>query len=183
MVMAAHPDGHALHLLTVGFPLHCARQLLPDHQAGERPHCHPSAFTRRGPGARARLVLRPCLDPSCGELIKAPASRCDEHRIKDTRKRTRKDRNRPAAWDRLSKQLRKASPLCEYLGCGATEPLEVDHIIPVSEDSSLALEPLNCRVYCRTHNRARGDRCTDAERQAVHAAIARRARYYAAQQG
>ena len=38
----------------------------------------------------------------------------------------------------------------------------------------LALEPLNCRVLCRYHNALRQNRCTDAERHAVHAAIAAR---------
>lgn len=68
--------------------------------------------------------------------------------------------------------MRKLSPFCEW--CGSTDQIEADHIIPVSEDPALALEPLNIRCLCRTHNRRRGDHCTDAERQAVHAAIAAR---------
>ena len=131
-------------------------------------------------------IPRPCIQ--CGELVQPPASRCPEHRLKQAQRPTpsRAERNRPAALDRLSKRLRKQSPFCEYPGCGSTQNLELDHIIPVSEDPSLALEPLNCRIYCRTHNRARGDRVTDAERAAVHAAIKakrdRQARFYASQQ-
>jgi 5-methylcytosine-specific restriction endonuclease McrA len=95
---------------------------------------------------------------------------------------TRAERHRTAAWDRLSARLRKAHPFCSVPGCPSTD-LTLDHIISLAEDPSLALEPLNCQVLCRSHNSARQDRCTDAERQAVHAAIAartaRRARYYA----
>jgi 5-methylcytosine-specific restriction endonuclease McrA len=48
-------------------------------------------------------------------------------------------------WRKLSTRLRKQSPFCER--CGSTGRLSVDHIIPVSEDASLRLEPLNCRRF------------------------------------
>ncbi|PJE07570.1 MAG: hypothetical protein CK429_24750 [Mycobacterium sp.] len=115
-------------------------------------------------------LLKPCL--LCGDDAGPGQSRCTDCRPKDTRRRTRAQRHRPSAWDRLARRMCKLSPFCEW--CGSTERLECDHIIPVSVDPSLALEPLNCRVLCKTCNGIRGNRCTDAERQAVHAAIAAR---------
>ncbi|BCP10439.1 hypothetical protein MINTM020_25370 [Mycobacterium paraintracellulare] len=116
------------------------------------------------------MLSKPCL--TCGEEAEPGRSRCRDCRPRRTRRRTRADRNRPSAWDRLAKRLCTQSPFCER--CSSTDRLEADHIVPVSEDPTLALEPLNCRVLCRTCNRRRGNRCTDAERQAVHAAIASR---------
>jgi 5-methylcytosine-specific restriction endonuclease McrA len=123
-------------------------------------------------------LTRPCI--GCGEPIPS-GSRCRDCKPKRTTTATRNERHRPAAWDRLSKRLRKDSPFCEL--CGATTDLVVDHIISVSEDPTLALEPLNCRVLCRSENARRKNTCTDDERAAVHAAIAARkarlARFYA----
>ena len=72
----------------------------------------------------------------------------------------------------LSRRLRRASPFCEQ--CHATTDLTTDHIIPVSEDPTLRLEPLNCRVLCNPCNGHRRNRVTDDERRAVREAIARR---------
>jgi 5-methylcytosine-specific restriction endonuclease McrA len=87
-------------------------------------------------------------------------------------------------WRKLSVRTRKASPFCEVLGCSNTS-LTVDHIISLDEAPELAFESLNLRVLCNYHNGIRQNQCTDAERQAVHAAIAarkaRQARYYASQ--
>ena len=69
--------------------------------------------------------------------------------------------------------MRRDSPFCEIAGCQSTD-LHCDHIISLAEDPSLAFEPLNLRVLCAFHNGQRQDHCTDAERQAVHAAIAAR---------
>lgn len=96
-------------------------------------------------------------------------SRCDHHKRKPPPTPSRAERHRPAALDRLSKRLRQSSAFCEQ--CGSTELLELDHVIPISEAPELATEPLNVRVLCRTHNRMRGNRVTDEERQAVYAAI------------
>ena len=118
---------------------------------------------------------RPC--SQCGELVTG-FDTCEECRPKrkPQRKRTRKERNRTAALDRLSKRLRALSPFCEYPSCTNTDKLELDHIIPISEAPELALEILNCRVYCRTHNRQRSNKVTDAERAIVLNAIAARKR-------
>jgi 5-methylcytosine-specific restriction endonuclease McrA len=70
--------------------------------------------------------------------------------------------------------LRKPSPFCEL--CGSTEGLSTDHVIPLSEELSLRLEPLNTRVLCQSCNSRRKNTCTDDERQAVRAAIAARKR-------
>lgn len=115
------------------------------------------------------MLSRPCID--CGDLIPT-GSRCPDCQPKRTTTKTRRERHRPAAWDRLSKRLRRASPFCEF--CSATDDLISDHIIPISEDPTLALEPLNCRVLCRSCNARRKDTCTDEERQMVRARIAAR---------
>jgi 5-methylcytosine-specific restriction endonuclease McrA len=100
----------------------------------------------------------------------AAGSRCSDcqlerkpakHRIG----RTATDRR----WRNLSQRLRRASPVCEQ--CGSPDDLTVDHIIGLTEAPELAHEPLNCRVLCRSHNAQRNDSCTDAEREAVYAAI------------
>ncbi|GAB7068769.1 hypothetical protein JCM12141A_30580 [Mycolicibacterium hodleri] len=116
-------------------------------------------------------LQRPCL--TCGTLIPS-GSRCRDCRPKRTTTATRQERHRPAAWDRLSKRLRQLSPFCEW--CGTTTDLVCDHIIPVSEDPTLALEPLNCRVVCRSENASRKANCTDAERQMVRDRIEARRR-------
>lgn len=115
---------------------------------------------------------RPCIHPSCGELVTG-GSRCPEHRIKrkGTQHHPHLNSNR---WKRLSKRLRKASPFCEL--CGATERLAVDHIIPLSEDPTLAFAVENTRVLCVSCNATRKDHCTDEERQDVLARIAQRKR-------
>ena len=117
--------------------------------------------------------MLPCL--GCGTPTEG--SRCADCRLPSTRPQlSRKERHRTAAWDRLSRRLRPQSPFCESPGCTATTDLTVDHIIPIDEAPELAFEPLNCRVLCRSCNSRRRNTCTDAERQAVHAAIAARKR-------
>ncbi|WP_375372667.1 MULTISPECIES: HNH endonuclease [unclassified Mycolicibacterium] len=106
---------------------------------------------------------RPCL--GCGELTQN--SRCNNCKPKKVNKPSIRD---TARWKRLSTRIRKDSPFCEQ--CSTTTDLTVDHIISLAEDPALAYEPLNLRVLCRYHNGLRQDQCTDAERAAVHAAIA-----------
>ncbi|ASX00652.1 HNH endonuclease [Mycobacterium intracellulare subsp. chimaera] len=113
------------------------------------------------------MLSKPCL--VCGEDAEPGTSRCADCQPKRTTTLSRVERHRTSAWDRLSARLRKTSPFCEK--CGTTTDLTVDHIIPLAEDPTLALEPLNCRVLCRFHNGQRQHHCADAERQAVHAAI------------
>ncbi|WP_201407773.1 HNH endonuclease [Mycobacterium intracellulare] len=62
-------------------------------------------------------------------------------------------------------------PFCP---CGATSQLEADHIIPVAVAPELAYEILNLTTRCRTCNARRGTNYTEAEGQAVRAAIAAR---------
>jgi 5-methylcytosine-specific restriction endonuclease McrA len=127
-------------------------------------------------------IVKSCL--GCGDDAEPGKSRCRNCRLPRTNHtHSRRERHRTAAWDRLSARLRKASPYCEL--CGATTDLVVDHIIPVSEDPTLALEPLNCRVLCRSDNARRQATCTNDERQMVRDRIAakkaRLARYHAQQ--
>ncbi len=119
-------------------------------------------------------MKKPCL--ICGDL--SPQSRCPEHTLKNT-PRPRGHIYDTPRWRRLSAAARRASPACEIPGCQSTD-LTTDHIIPVSIDPSLALEPLNTRVICRRHNGMRANTCTDTERQAVLDAIAARRRRLAA---
>jgi 5-methylcytosine-specific restriction endonuclease McrA len=120
-------------------------------------------------------VLKPCL--GCGEPTNG--SRCADCQLPRTQPADRPSatqRGYDSRWQALSKRLRKRSPFCEWPGCGSTTNLTVDHIIPLSEDPALRLEPLNCRVLCRTHNTQRHNRCTDDERRMVREAIAARKR-------
>jgi 5-methylcytosine-specific restriction endonuclease McrA len=116
------------------------------------------------------VLTKLCL---CGEDAEPGRSRCADCRLPRTpRPSTAHPALRTARWTRLSRSLRKASPFCEL--CGSTEQLQVDHIIPASEDETLIFDRCNLRVICGWHNRSRSNNCTDDERAAVHAAIARR---------
>jgi 5-methylcytosine-specific restriction endonuclease McrA len=110
-------------------------------------------------------VKRPCI--SCGDLI-GSGSRCKDCRPKSTGVRSHPYLH-TARWEKLSKRLRKASPFCEH--CGATESLQLGHIIPASEREDLIYAIENLRVECGTHNRMRSDSCTDDEREMVEARI------------
>ncbi|WP_460359493.1 HNH endonuclease signature motif containing protein [Mycobacterium sp. ZZG] len=107
----------------------------------------------------------------CGELI-TRGSRCAECKPKRTAPATHHPALSTHRWQRLSKRLRASSPFCEQ--CNASERLQVDHIIPVTEDVSLAYVIENLRVLCAPCNGRRKDQCTDDERAAVHARIAAR---------
>src|SRR5690242_10354557 len=120
---------------------------------------------------RPRLTLRrPCID--CGDVIDS-GTRCSVCRPKETRKG---DRSHPhlhtARWQKLSKKLRKASPLCEH--CGETEDLQCGHIIPASERADLIFCIENLRIECGQCNRSRGKSCTSEERQMVESRLAKR---------
>lgn len=112
---------------------------------------------------------RPCL--GCGESIQS-GSRCADCAPRRPAKPSATSRGYDYRWQQLSKRVRRASPFCEQ--CGNTADLTADHVIPKTEAPELRLEPLNVRVLCRKCNGDRGDKCTDAERQAVRDAIAKR---------
>jgi len=116
-------------------------------------------------------LYRPCL--GCGELIES-GSRCASCAIPRKSAPPKHKHLHTTRWTNLSKRLRKQSPFCEI--CSATTDLVVDHVIPLSEDPSLAFEPLNCRTLCRSHNASRRNTCTDEERQMVRDRISRRRR-------
>ena len=113
-----------------------------------------------------RMTARPCAQ--CGDII-ATGTYCTECKPKPAA--TTKVRPKghvhtnTTRWKRLSDKARKLQPWC--VDCGAHDDLTGDHIIPVSEDPTLAYEVLNIAVRCRTCNSRRGNRCTDEERQAV----------------
>lgn len=114
-------------------------------------------------------LLKPCIKAGCGAL--SDKAQCPQHRPKDTRR----IRHRPAhaatdwKWRKISEQTRAKQPWCSQ--CGTTNDLTVDHIIPVSVDPSLAYEPLNLDVLCRSCNGRKGDTITDTQIKAVHSAI------------
>lgn len=113
---------------------------------------------------------------SCGDYTPKGLSRCAACKLPTApRKATPGRKGRTATdwqWRKLSQRLRKASPFCER--CGSKADLTVDHRIPLSERPDLAREPLNCAVLCRSCNTRKGVACTDAEREQVLAAIAKR---------
>ncbi|WP_125477453.1 HNH endonuclease [Mycolicibacterium pallens] len=124
------------------------------------------------------MVNRPCL--GCGCLIPS-GSRCTDCQrpLNNHYQRGRKGRTASDwRWRKLSAKLRRLSPFCEK--CSATTDLTVDHVITPTERPDLIYEELNLRVWCRTCNSTRGDRCTDAERQQVLGSITRRRRRSAA---
>lgn len=66
-------------------------------------------------------MARPCLD--CGRL--ATATRCVFCEAKRQRQRNASRPQYAGAWDRVSRQARRAQPWCSV--CGATEKLSLDH--------------------------------------------------------
>ncbi|WP_353961923.1 HNH endonuclease [Mycolicibacterium hippocampi] len=117
-------------------------------------------------------MQRPCL--GCSTLI-PKGSRCGDCQPKRPATPGRKGRTATDwRWRKLSQKLRRLSPFCEK--CLATTDLTVDHIIPLSERPDLARDEPNCRVLCRLCNAARGERCTDQERQQVLATLGARQR-------
>ncbi|MCV7223156.1 HNH endonuclease [Mycolicibacterium elephantis] len=127
------------------------------------------------------MIARPCL--GCGHLI-AAGSRCGDCQPKrQAPTLSAAKRGYDYRWQKLSQQARQKQPWCAL--CGSTNQLQADHIVPVSEAPEIRLEPLNVRVLCADCNKRRGNKCTDAERQHVHAAIQarkqRRAAYYRTQ--
>lgn len=128
---------------------------------------------------------RPCI--GCGTVITS-GSRCQDCKLPDRpRTRTTAHAGSDWRWRKLSARMRKLSPFCEKCGSKNKSSLTVDHVIPVSDDATLAYEPLNLRVYCQSCNASRSTNVTDNERAAVYAAIQarkqRQARYYASEVG
>lgn len=60
--------------------------------------------------------------------------------------RTPKGFKRSPKWYDLQQEIIKAHPYCSV--CGRKDRLQVHHIIPFHIDSSLELDPENCRVLC-----------------------------------
>ena len=111
--------------------------------------------------------MKPCL--GCGEPT--DGYRCSDCQLPKQRQSGHSP-HYDRRWQTLWRRLRRASPFCEQ--CHATTDLTTDHIIPVSEDPTLRLEPLNYRILCNPCNGRRRNRVTDDERRAVREAIARR---------
>lgn len=146
-----------------------------ERRAAQQPHQPAPDSAPTGHAGRNTGVLKPCL--GCGTPTEA--SRCADCRLPRAQAAGRPSatqRGYDSRWQALSRRLRKQSPFCELSGCGNTTNLVVDHIIPLSEDPTLRLEPLNCRVTCRACNSRRHNHCTDDERRMVRDAIAARKR-------
>lgn len=101
---------------------------------------------------------RPCVHPGCPRLV--DTGRCDEHT------RTHEQQRRPAwitafysstAWKKLRAMKRARDPLCEDCrDAGVGTPVaEVDHVVPITVDRSLALVIENLRSLCTPHHVAK----------------------------
>lgn len=109
------------------------------------------------------MTARPC--NVCGEVI-ASGSRCRDCR--PGRADTPRDHVAYAnngRWKALAKRLRKLQPWCTW--CGATENLQVDHVIPESVAPELAYSIENLRVLDRACNNQRQATYTHQEAQHV----------------
>ncbi|CCC43391.1 putative uncharacterised protein [Mycobacterium canettii CIPT 140010059] len=98
------------------------------------------------------MTLKPCL--VCGQP--AANSRCDEHRVKDTRAARRRPGQaaHDPRWRAISTHARRAQPWCD--DCGSSSDLTCDHILP----KTIAPELVHCReniaIRCRSCNSRRG---------------------------
>ncbi len=114
------------------------------------------------------MTLRPCL--VCGQP--AANTRCDEHRVKDTRRARRRPGQaaHDPRWRALSNQARRAQPWCD--DCGAVNDLTCDHVVPKSVAPELVHCIENVAVRCRSCNSIRGNTgYTDDDAQRVLAAL------------
>jgi 5-methylcytosine-specific restriction endonuclease McrA len=97
-------------------------------------------------------VNRPCI--GCGTVITS-GSRCQDCKLPDRpRTRTTAHAGSDWRWRKLSARMRKLSPFCEKCGRKNKSSLTVDHVIPVSDDATLAYEPLNLRSIANHAMRA-----------------------------
>ena len=118
---------------------------------------------------------RPCLQ--CGCLIER-GSRCTDCKPTNLHYQRGKKGRTASDWHhrKTSQAQRNRVPFCELREAprctGRAETLQ--HILPVSLYPEYAHERVNHLSACRPCNSAHGDRYTDAERQAVLDAIARR---------
>jgi len=103
---------------------------------------------------------RPCGHQPCPELVPKGASYCLAHL---DRKQDYNRHRRPAShafyqspeWRKLrGEAIRVLGRVCS--GCGSTDRIHIDHVIPISERPDLALELRNLRPLCqRCHNKLR----------------------------
>jgi 5-methylcytosine-specific restriction protein A len=66
--------------------------------------------------------VRPCLEPTCRELVRAPLSRCDRH----SKKGWSNTRGMGSGWATLRRRVLTEEPRCR--SCGA-QAATVDHIL------------------------------------------------------
>lgn len=102
------------------------------------------------------MTLRPCLD--CSEPT--DATRCPDCQTQhnNTRNTSPRERGYDAAWEKLSKRLRKTA-CCSV--CGTREDLQLDHLPGAWERvaKGLRLRPgIDVDVKCGRHNREAGAR-------------------------
>ena len=103
-------------------------------------------------------VCAGCVQPFPVEEIHRGKGRCStcakvKQRERDQRRGTASQRGYGAAWRRLRDSVIAAHPYCSAPGCGSTDNLSVDHIIPRSEGGTD--DRSNLRVLCMEHNRSR----------------------------
>lgn len=101
---------------------------------------------------------------SCGSVIPAGTTRCDDCRRANDRRRINgggkkpspKTRGYDAQWKRLSLRARKLQPFCT--DCGATTDLQADHTPEAWDrhDRGLPIRLQDIDVVCGTCNRRRG---------------------------
>ena len=99
------------------------------------------------------MTMRTCLE--CG--TPCLESRCDEHKLKDSRpKPAAATAAYDAQWRRLSAQARRLQPFCS--DCGTTEDLQADHSVEAWErrERGLAIRLEDIEVVCGPCNRRRG---------------------------
>lgn len=97
-------------------------------------------------------LLKPCL--VCDEL--SEQSRCEEHRLKNGKKKSATKRGYDFAWERLSKRARRLQPFCSW--CYSTEDLTTDHSPEAWDrmERGLPIRLSDVDVLCRSCNAKKG---------------------------
>lgn len=99
------------------------------------------------------MTLRPCV--VCGTPTER--SRCDEHKLKDSRpKPAAANAGYDWSWRKLSRRARRLQPFCS--DCGATSDLQADHSPEAwrRKERGLQVRLQDIDVVCGDCNRRRG---------------------------
>ena len=108
--------------------------------------------------ARSVVLLRPCLDQPCPNLVER--GRCSDHqRVRNAERGTTTERGYGSDWQDLRAAYLAAHGVCQIrTHCIGAPATEVDHIVPIDERPDLRLECSNLQSACKSCNAAKAQK-------------------------